>query len=95
MNKKIFIYLGFFLVLVLGFWYFLFSGTDAWKTKLNIISYVKPFTFKNQDGLDFTNKEMPTFLYQLLNYQHSVLIVVHYQYLGRMYEIQLKSLALF
>ena len=58
MNKKVFIYLGFFLILVLGFWFFLFKGTDAWKTKLNIISYVKPFSFKNQDGLDFTERDM-------------------------------------
>lgn len=58
MSKKVLFYLGFFVVLVVGFWYFLFKGTDAWKTKLNIISYVKPFSFKNQDNIDFTEREM-------------------------------------
>ncbi len=58
MSKKVFVYLGFFVVLVIGFWFFLFNGTDAWKKKLNIISYVKPFSFKNQNNLDFTERDM-------------------------------------
>ncbi len=58
MNKKIIIYIGFFIVLVLGFWLFLFNGTDAWKTKLPIISYVKPFSFQNQENVRFTDKDM-------------------------------------
>jgi protein SCO1/2 len=58
MSKKVFVYLGFFVVLVVGFWFFLFNGTDAWKKKLNIISYVKPFSFKNQNNLDFTERDM-------------------------------------
>lgn len=58
MNKKLLGYLLFFVVLVLGFYYFLFKGTDKWKTKLAVISYVKPFHFTNQDGLPFTDKDM-------------------------------------
>jgi protein SCO1/2 len=58
MNKKLLGYLLFFLVLVLGFYFFLFRGTDNWKAKLPVISYVKPFHFTTQDGLPFTDKDM-------------------------------------
>jgi protein SCO1/2 len=51
-------YLGFFLVLVLAFYYFLFRGNDRWKKKLSVISYVKPFHFTNQQGLPFTDKDL-------------------------------------
>ncbi|OYY23972.1 MAG: electron transporter SenC, partial [Sphingobacteriia bacterium 35-40-8] len=58
MNKKLFAYLLFFVVLVLGFYYFLFRGNDFWRTKLPVISYTKPFEFKTQDGLPFTDRDM-------------------------------------
>ena len=58
MNKKLVAYLLFFLVLVLGFYYFLFRGTDFWRAKLPVISYTKPFEFKTQDGLPFTDRDM-------------------------------------
>lgn len=58
MNKKLLAYLGFFLVLVLAFYYFLFRGNDMWKKKLSVISYVKPFHFTNQQGLPFTDKDL-------------------------------------
>lgn len=58
MRNKVLIYLSFFLLLVISFWYFLFNGTDAWQAKLPVLSYVKPFSFKNQDNLSFTEKEM-------------------------------------
>lgn len=58
MSKKLLGYLLFFLVLVLGFYFFLFRGTDKWKTKLSVISYVKPFRFTNQDGHAFTDRDM-------------------------------------
>lgn len=58
MGKKLIGYLAFFGVLVLVFYYFLFRGTDHWKTKLAVISYVKPFHFKTQDGLIFTDRDM-------------------------------------
>ena len=58
MNKKLAYYLFFFVVLVLGFYYFLFRGTDNWKAKLPVISYVKPFHFTTQDGLPYTDRDM-------------------------------------
>jgi protein SCO1/2 len=58
MRNKVLIYLSFFLLLVVSFWYFLFNGTDAWQAKLPVLSYVKPFSFKNQDNVSFTEKEM-------------------------------------
>ena len=58
MNKKLIGYGLFFVVLVLVFYFFLFRGTDNWKTKLPTISYVKPFHFTTQDGLPYTDKDM-------------------------------------
>ena len=58
MSKKASLLIGFFILLILGFWYFLFSGTDAWKAKLPVLSFVKPFSFKNQDNTAFTDKDM-------------------------------------
>jgi protein SCO1/2 len=58
MGKKIIGYLLFFLVLLVGFYFFLFRGTDEWRTKLSTISYVKPFHFQTQDGLTFTDRDM-------------------------------------
>lgn len=58
MRKKWVVYLGFFLVLVLCFWYFLFQGTDLWKPKLALLSYVKPFSFTNQDNVAVTEKDI-------------------------------------
>ena len=61
MSKKWVGYLVFFTVLLSGFFYFVFRGTDNWKVKLPTLSYVKPFHFTNQDGqpvteADLTNK---------------------------------------
>ncbi len=58
MNKKLIGYLLFFAALVLVFFYFLFRGTDNWKKKLPIISYVKPFHFTTQDRLIYTDSDM-------------------------------------
>jgi protein SCO1/2 len=58
MSKKLIGYLVFFAVLVAAFYYFLFQGTDNWKVKLPQLSYVKPFMFRNQDGVPFTEKDM-------------------------------------
>jgi len=58
MSKKIAGYLLFFVVLVIAFYIFLFKGTDNWKHKLPVISYVKPFHFTTQDGQMFTDKDM-------------------------------------
>lgn len=58
MNRKLLVYVVFFTVLVGAFYFFLFRGTDKWKTKLAVISYVKPFRFTTQDGLSFTDRDM-------------------------------------
>jgi len=58
MIKKVSLYVGFFIILVIGFWFFLFKGTDAWKTQLPVLSFVKPFSFKNQDNIAFTDRDM-------------------------------------
>jgi protein SCO1/2 len=58
MSRKWLGYLLFFAVLVAGFYFFLFRGTDRWKTKLPVISYVKPFLFTTQDGHSFTDRDM-------------------------------------
>ncbi len=58
MPKKLIGYLVFFVVLVAGFYFFVFKGTDNWKRKLAVISYVKPFQFTTQEGLPFTDKDM-------------------------------------
>lgn len=49
-------YFVFFVVLVAAFYYFLFKGTDNWKVKMPILSYVQPFAFTNQDGEIVTEK---------------------------------------
>ena len=58
MSKKLGFYLLFFALLLAGFYYFLFKGTDNWKVQLPILSYVQPFHFTNQDGQPFTDKEL-------------------------------------
>jgi protein SCO1 len=58
MAKKLAIYIGFFLVLVVGFWFFLFKGTDAWKKRMPVLNYVKPFVFYNQNGVLVTEKDL-------------------------------------
>ena len=58
MSKKLGVYLLFFALLLAGFYYFLFKGTDNWKVQLPVLSYVQPFHFTNQDGNSFTGKEL-------------------------------------
>lgn len=50
MSKKLVGYVVFFVVLTTVFFYFVFAGTDNWKAKLPTVSYVRPFSFINQDG---------------------------------------------
>ncbi|HSC54324.1 MAG TPA: SCO family protein [Phnomibacter sp.] len=57
-KRKLLIYgLGSILLLA-GFFYFVFRGTDDWKVKLPVISYVKPFHFVNQAGDTITQDKM-------------------------------------
>lgn len=58
MSKKLLTYLIFFTLLLLGFFYFVFKGTDNWKVKLPVLSYVKPFHFINQDGQPVTDADV-------------------------------------
>jgi protein SCO1/2 len=58
MSKKLVGYILFFALLLVGFYYFLFKGTDNWKVQLPVLSYVQPFSFTNQDGNKFTDKEL-------------------------------------
>jgi protein SCO1/2 len=58
MSRKILGYSIFFIVLITGFFYFVFAGTDNWKAKLPVVSYVKPFTFTNQDNKQVTEADM-------------------------------------
>ncbi len=58
MRKKFVGYLIFFTLLTIAFFYFVFAGTDNWKAKLPIISYVKPFSFINQDGKTVTEDDL-------------------------------------
>ena len=58
MKKKWLIYLGFFLLLLGGFYYFLFAGTDYYKARLPVLSYVQDFSFTDQDGHPFTDHQV-------------------------------------
>lgn len=58
MKKRILGYILFFIVLTAAFLYFVFRGTDNWKTKLPVISYVKPFSFVNQDGVAVSERDL-------------------------------------
>lgn len=59
MSKKSIFYIGFFIALVIGFYLFLTALIhDFSKRKLAPISYVRPFSFIDQDGKKFTEKDM-------------------------------------
>jgi protein SCO1 len=55
-RTRLIFYIGFFAMLFTAFWWFLFSGTDNWKSKLPTISYVQPFSFTNQNGDTITER---------------------------------------
>lgn len=57
-RTKWIIYLLFFVLLLGGFYYFLFRGTDNWKSKLPTIDYVREFSFPNQDGKLVSNRDV-------------------------------------
>lgn len=58
MKKKWWIYLGFFAILLIAFWYFLFAGTDNYKVKLPVLTYVQDFSFITQDGKKLTERDI-------------------------------------
>lgn len=49
-RKKLILYGTCFLLLLAGFFYFVFRGTDEWKARLPVLSYVQPFSMINQSG---------------------------------------------
>jgi protein SCO1/2 len=59
MSKKFWMYIGFFAILLIGFWTALVSLIpDFGKKKMPPISYVRPFAFVNQDGNTITEKDL-------------------------------------
>ncbi len=59
MRKKWLVYVGFFALLLAGFYFFLFYIIDFSASKLPVInSNVKTFDFTSQDGKHFTEKEV-------------------------------------
>jgi protein SCO1 len=57
--KKLWIYIGFFTVLLLGFWWALNSYTPYFKqSRLVIRETIKPFVFTNQNGQEFSNSNI-------------------------------------
>lgn len=51
-------YITFFVAILVIFFIAVFAGTDNWKTKAPVLSYVKPFTFTTENGKPFTQKDM-------------------------------------
>lgn len=58
MKKKLWWYIGFFAILFLGFYIFLYSAIDFSRSRLPVISIVKPFHFLRQDGKTITEKDV-------------------------------------
>ena len=50
MKKKLLLFAVFFVVLITAFYFFLFSGTSYYKSKLPILNYVQDFSFTGQNG---------------------------------------------
>jgi len=66
-RTKLLVYLSFFIVLVVGFWWFLFRDNDNWRSKLPVISYVQPYRFINQNG-DTVTRPVTAGKVQVANY---------------------------
>lgn len=58
MKKKLLWYGGGFILLMAAFYFFLFAGTDYYKAKLPVLSYVQDFSFTNQDGKLFSKRNV-------------------------------------
>ena len=59
MKRKTLIYLVFFVLLFIGFYYGLKLTIPGFgDVKMPVLSYVKPFSFTNQDGRTITDKDM-------------------------------------
>ena len=58
MKNKVLWIGGFSILLIAAFYFFLFAGTDYYKSKLPVLSYVKDFTFTDQDGKQLTQRHL-------------------------------------
>jgi protein SCO1/2 len=59
MSKKLLGYVGFFILLVLVFFFLVFNGTDLLsKSTLDNRGFVQNFSFTNQDAVKFTNADI-------------------------------------
>src|SRR5438477_13049355 len=58
MKRKYWWYVGFFVVLIGVFYVMLFAGTEYYKVKLPVLTYVKDFSFTDQNGKTITEKNI-------------------------------------
>jgi protein SCO1/2 len=58
MKKKILWIGAGFIILLGGFYYFLFAGTDYYTAKLPVMTYVKDFSFTDQNGHKLMQRDM-------------------------------------
>jgi len=58
MKKKALLYGSLFIAMICGFFVFIFWGNDLWKAKLPVMSYVQPFSFTDQRGLNITQGDV-------------------------------------
>jgi len=59
MKRKTILYIGFFVLLFAGFMFALSMAIPGFgKVKLPVLSYVKPFSFTNQEGQTITEREV-------------------------------------
>lgn len=58
MKKKLLWLGGFFILLMTAFYFFLFAGTDYYKAKLPVLTYVQNFSFTDENGKSLTQKDV-------------------------------------
>ncbi|NDC77116.1 MAG: SCO family protein [Chitinophagia bacterium] len=58
MSRKGWLYLGFFVLLLAGFYGGLMLATDFGKVELPVLSKVRPFRFVRQDGVEVTERDV-------------------------------------
>ena len=58
MKRRYWLYVGFFIVLLGVFYFFLFAGTDYYKVKLPVLAEVKDFAFTDQNGKSVTERNV-------------------------------------
>lgn len=58
MKRKYWLYVGFFIALIGVFYFLLFAGTDYYKVKLPILTYVQDFSFTDQNNKLVTERNV-------------------------------------